>query len=320
MDNTNSIRDFSSTRMTPPQQTAHERTTKMDTPTEKHQGSTVAFDTSSNLLHVRASGHKTHPKHLYTEHDAYVQDLHQEQDVGGKKSTGADESAYLERSQSGESVYEDAEEPDLFTKSFPHAKEEDKHVPDCLHHSPAEHARGCNNNNSRSASTPGPSSLTSSGGNNRNPPNMPLTQKKPEEADLVEDVRRSLTQQQKLHDKAKLFTPRLPLDAHRYWICVLHEGRKFSTITSEKHFTWMKGNRLTTIATIWHTHATATLSNNFVLLLGHELVDFKDVCEELDYFNDKFVCLRAVGKDLKQAKGKELGEGCPPEVIEIDMD
>ncbi|KAK3614274.1 hypothetical protein LTR56_027362 [Elasticomyces elasticus] len=127
MDNTNSTRDFSSTRMTPPQQTAHERTTKMDTSTEKHQGSSVAFDTSSNLLHVRASGHKTHPKHLYTEHDAYVQDIHQEQDAGGKKSTGPDESAYLERSQSGESVYEDAEEPDLFTKSFPHAKEEDKH-------------------------------------------------------------------------------------------------------------------------------------------------------------------------------------------------
>ncbi|KAK4902943.1 hypothetical protein LTR49_026992 [Elasticomyces elasticus] len=149
---------------------------------------------------------------------------------------------------------------------------------------------------------------------------MPLTQKKPEEADLVEDVRRSLTQQQKFHDKAKLFTPRLPLDAHRYWICVLHEGRKVSTITSEKHFTWMKGNRLTTIATIWHTHATATLSNNFVLLLGHELVDFKDVCEELDDFVDKFVCLRAVGKDTGQAKGKELGDGCPLEVIEIHSD
>ncbi|KAK3614010.1 hypothetical protein LTR56_027535 [Elasticomyces elasticus] len=163
MNNTNSTRGFTSTRMTPPQQTAHELTTNMDTPTEKHQGSSVAFDTSSNLLHVRASGHKTHPEHLYTEHDAYVQDLHQQQDAGG-----------------------------------------------------------------------------------------------------------------------------------------------------------MKGNRLTTIATIWHTHATATLSNNFVLLLGHELVKFKDVCEELDYFNDKFVCLRAVGKDLKQAKGKELGEGCPQEVIEIE--
>ncbi|KAK3614184.1 hypothetical protein LTR56_027414, partial [Elasticomyces elasticus] len=192
MDDTNSTREYSSTRMTPPQQIAHERTTNMDKRTEKHQDLSVAFDDSSNLLQVRASGHKTHPEHLYTEHDEFVQNLHQQQDAGGKENTGPDESAFLERSQSGESVYEDAEELDLFTKSFPHAQEEDKH-------------------------------------------------KKPEEADLVEDVRRSLTQQQKLHDKAKLFTPRLPLDVHRYWICVLHEGRKVSTITSEKHFTWMKG-------------------------------------------------------------------------------
>ncbi|KAK3628553.1 hypothetical protein LTR56_005015 [Elasticomyces elasticus] len=331
--------------ITPPQQAPHERITNMSTPTSKPLGSSVAFDTSSNLLHVRASGHKTRPEELYTEDDEFVQDLHQQHDSGRmeesvEEPSNPNEFDYLD----GDSVYEDAEEPDLFSKSFPNVKEEEEEGDDgdeidiidrpnqsktsakskskqptngYDHHDATEHASGCNNN-ARSASTPPPpSTTTTSSRNNKTNPNMPPTQKKPEEADFGKDLRRSLTQQRKLHDKAKLFTPRLPLDAHRYWVCVLHEGRKVSTITSEKHFTWMKANRFTTIATIWHTHATVTLSNGFVLLLGHERVDFKDCLGELDYFHERFVCLRAVGEGSEQAKGKELGEGCPPEVGEV---
>ncbi|KAK3656454.1 hypothetical protein LTR22_009727 [Elasticomyces elasticus] len=335
MSNPNHPRDFSFTPITPPQQASHERTTNMSTPTS----SSLAFDTSSNLLHVRASGHKTRPEELYTEDDEFVQDFHRQQQDSGRmeeESVDPNEFDYLD----GESVYEDAEEPDLFSRSFPDVKEEGEEGdgedgieiidnPDQSktnakskqkqstsnnyhHHSPTEHAPGCNNN-SRSASTPPPptSTITSPNRNNPKPTPPALTQKKAEEADFVKDLRRSLTQQRKLHDKAKLFTPRLPLDAHRYWVCVLHEGRKVSTIGR------MKANRFTTIATIWHTHATTTLSNGFVLLLGHERVDFKDCLGELDYFHDKFVCLRAVAKDSEQAKGKELGEGCPAEVNEV---
>ncbi|KAK5738598.1 hypothetical protein LTR17_005934 [Elasticomyces elasticus] len=335
MNNPNTPRDFSFTPITPPQHNPP----NMNTPT----GSSVAFDTSSNLLHVRASGHKTRPEELYTEDDEFVQDFRQQQDTGSvEEPSNPNEFDYL-----SDSVYEDAEEPDLFSKSFPNVKKEKEedgdeieivdspgqtktnaeskskqHTSNGYHyHDATEHTTGCNPNpNARSASTPPPPSTTSSRNNKPNS-NMPPTQKKPEEADFIKDLRRSLTQQRKLHDKAKLFTPRLPLDAHRYWVCVLHEGRKVSTITSEKHFTWMKANRFTTIATIWHTHATTTLSNGFVLLLGHERVDFKDCLGELDYFHDRFVCLRAVGEGTEQAKGKELGEGCPREegeVIELD--
>ncbi|KAK4897933.1 hypothetical protein LTR27_004317 [Elasticomyces elasticus] len=345
MNNPPTPRDnFSFTPIPPPQQEVHERTTNMSTSPEKPLGSSVAFDTSSNLLHVRASGHKTRPEELYTEDDEFVQDFRQQNSGRMEESveepSDPNEFDYLD----GESVYEDAEEPDLFSKSFPNVKEEGdgedeieivdgpnqskadvkskQKQPtsnDYHHHDTTEHAPGCNPN-SRSASTPPPPSTVTTSSRNPKPtsnPNIPPTQKKPEQADFVKDLRRSLTQQRKLHDKAKLFTPRLPLDAHRYWVCVLHEGRKVSTITSEKHFTWMKANRFTTIATIWHTHATTTLSNGFVLLLGHERVNFKDCLGELDYFHDRFVCLRAVGEESEQAKGKELGEGCPPEVTEV---
>jgi hypothetical protein len=42
------------------------------------------------------------------------------------------------------------------------------------------------------------------------------------------------------------------------------------------------------------------------LLLGHEKVDFKDIMEELDYFGDKKVILRAVPDEHPDAKGREF--------------
>lgn len=51
-----------------------------------------------------------------------------------------------------------------------------------------------------------------------------------------------------------------------------------------------------------------------MLLLGNvERVQFTDKCEELDYFNDKFVLFRAVDVESPLGEGVELGKGCPPE-------
>ncbi|KAK1056100.1 hypothetical protein LTR74_015182 [Friedmanniomyces endolithicus] len=364
----------SSMPMTPPLNMKRAASNEFETPAKKkHQASSVAFDHSSQLLHVRASGEQIHPALLFTEDDELVQNVQQQDamntvdDEDAGSIADADEYGYL-NDESDASVYEDPaaelprdahgqevfharrgdgdtsleeEEDDLFGKFFGKSKalvkveeaageDSDFEIIDSLphqpnntdkakhratdpysHHDPTEHVPGCTHT-TRSASTPPPRSAF--------PAPKTFLKKRPEQSDLVKDVRRSLTQQRKLHDKAKQFQPRLPLGSHRYWICVLHTGRRVSTINSEKHFTWLKGNRLSTIATIWHHHATATLSEDFALLLGHELVDFKDTCEELDDFGDQFICLRAVAGKDQQAKGRELGEGCPPEVIEIDLE
>ena len=117
----------------------------------------------------------------------------------------------------------------------------------------------------------------------------------------------------------------MPLAPHRYWIGVLNIDANATTFHQEKHFTWMKGNRVTTIETIWNTYATMAATEDFVLLLGGvEKVQEKDCMEELDYFNDKRIMLRAVKKGTPEAKGKLLGGDLVPrvvknvEVMEID--
>lgn len=52
-------------------------------------------------------------------------------------------------------------------------------------------------------------------------------------------------------------------------------------------------------------------------------MDFKDKCEDLDQFNDKFVLFRAVDKHDPLAKPKEVGRDCPPperEVVDLTDD
>ena len=87
----------------------------------------------------------------------------------------------------------------------------------------------------------------------------------------------------------------------------------------------MKGNRVTTVETVWNTYYQTTAIDNFVLLLGYEKVDFKDRMEELDYFNCKKIIFRAVDEKHQDAKGREICEGVIPrekvvskEVIVID--
>ncbi len=278
--------------MTPPPNMKRAASKEFEIPTtKKHRASSVAFDHSSQLLHVRASGEQVHPALLFTEDDELVQGVRQRDamtavdDEDAISTPDADEYGYL-NDESDASVYEDAaaelprdaegqeifharrgdgdtsleeDEDDLFGKFFGKSKalvkveeaaDEDSdleiidsqpHQPNTTdktkhratdhysHHDPKEHVPGCTHT-TRSASTPPPPSSFPA-------PKTAFVKKRPEQSDLVKDVRRSLTQQRKLHDKAKQFQPRLPLGSHRYWICVLHTGRRVSTINSEKHFT-----------------------------------------------------------------------------------
>ncbi|KAK3072769.1 hypothetical protein LTR53_006231 [Teratosphaeriaceae sp. CCFEE 6253] len=315
-------------------------------PRKKHHGSTAVLDKSMQLVHVRANGQKVYPGDMFTEDDEHMRS---QQQRDAKASIETQTSGTSPDEEDSESVYEDAQEfdyldrgeddDDLFAKTFRDdeaagegdADDTDREIPNASHppksskaqskqrvidltqHDPTEHAAGCRSK--RWASTPPPPPPHSAV---RKPP--PPPPRGLHDIDPIKDLRRSLVQQRKLHDRAKQFKPRIPLAAHRYWICVLHPGKKVRTISAEKHFTWMRGNRVTTVQTIWHTYHTTNLTDDFVLLLGHERVEMGDVCGELDYFNDKFVCLRAVEKSSKEARGKALAEGCPPEIIEIDLD
>ncbi|KAK4539239.1 hypothetical protein LTR36_000867 [Oleoguttula mirabilis] len=139
------------------------------------------------------------------------------------------------------------------------------------------------------------------------------------------DLSWPLRTHKKFHDRAVQLIPRLELPAHRYWIGVLNVDKKPQYAKEEKHFTWMKGNRVITVETIWNTYQMTTMTDGFVLLLGGvERVDFKDKCAELDYFNDRKIIFQAVLEDDPAAKGREVSEGCippasdPTKVIEID--
>lgn len=145
----------------------------------------------------------------------------------------------------------------------------------------------------------------------------------PRDIDAVRHLSPNFRAHERFHIRAQQLIPRLPLAKHRYWIAVLHLGRKPVNAREEKHFTWMKGNRLTTIETVWHTYQTATMAeDDFALMLGFERPDMGDTVEELDFFNDKFVVLRAVAG--KEVNVKEIGEGVitrprgEVEVVEID--
>jgi hypothetical protein len=144
--------------------------------------------------------------------------------------------------------------------------------------------------------------------------------REPEEADLLKNHSALLITHEKWHTKAKHFIPRLDLAPHRYWIGVLNQDKKPKNASSEKHFTWMKGNRVTTIATIWHKFQELTMTEDFVLLLGEERTEMRDKCEELDYFDDKVIILRPVAKGLPQAKGRKVSEGVVPVVVELELD
>ncbi|KAK3706163.1 hypothetical protein LTR37_012864 [Vermiconidia calcicola] len=173
----------------------------------------------------------------------------------------------------------------------------------------SEHARGCTNTHTPST-----------------PPNSPRANSPALLGpDPIKDLSPNLKRLKYFHARAIELIPRLPLAAHRYWIGVLNLDVNPKTFSKEEHFTWMKGNRFTTVETVWHMYQQTTVSENFSLLCGFEKVEMEVRMEELEYFGDKKVMLRAVHDSSAEAEGRELCEGVAPkekvaatEVIEID--
>lgn len=167
----------------------------------------------------------------------------------------------------------------------------------------SEHRKGCKQ--TRRMSTPPDTGL---------PPPPPAGPKAP---DPIADLSHNSKWLKNFHNRAVQFIPRLPLATHRYWIGVLNLDVKPKYFNSEKHFTWMKGNRFTTVETVWNMYQQTTATEDFVLLLGFEKVEDRDRVEELDYFNCKKVMFRAVYKSHPDAGGRELCAGVIPQVQEV---
>ena len=166
----------------------------------------------------------------------------------------------------------------------------------------SEHTKGCTN--IRRLSTP--PDTTNGASPHPSGPSGP---------DPAKDIASDLLRFKRFHDRAVELIPRLPLAEHRYWIGVLNVGVKANNLKQEKDFTWMKGNRLTTVETVWYMYQQTTAIDNFVLLFGYEKVDFKDRVEELDYFNNKKIIFRAVEEDHADAKGRELCSAVIPKEV-----
>ena len=173
--------------------------------------------------------------------------------------------------------------------------------------------------NSRAASTPPPSVKRESTTSSIHPATAPSTEPLSLIPNPVTDLSPAMRSQTKLHIRGKQLIPKLELASHRYWIGVLLAEKKPYPLANltEKHFVWMRGNRLSTIETIWHTYALQTMSEKFVLLSGWEKMAKDIVAEEMDWFNDQVVILRAVPEHTIDAKGRLLGEGVPIELIEL---
>ncbi|EME81142.1 uncharacterized protein MYCFIDRAFT_176455 [Pseudocercospora fijiensis CIRAD86] len=124
-----------------------------------------------------------------------------------------------------------------------------------------------------------------------------------EKPTIPRDLGKSLRAFQKFHTRVLHLIPRLPnwssLPARRYWIAVLHMDRKpTSSSLSEKDFLWMKGNRFSTISTIWNSYQTRSMCDpeDFVLVSRGEVLGMEVKAEELDWFGEKLVVLRAMRK------------------------
>ncbi|KAK5124456.1 hypothetical protein LTR85_001673 [Meristemomyces frigidus] len=200
----------------------------------------------------------------------------------------------------------------------------------------AEHTDTCKRSPAASTPPPGshkvkaeasksPSSFANYDNTTRHSTATPAPPPVKKEINPDKDMSWPLRTHKRFHDKAVQLIPRLELAAHRYWIGVLHVDRKPQNAREEKHFTWMKGNCLITVETIWHECRAKMMDDEFVLLLGGvERVDLTDRCEELDYFNDKKIIFQAVKETDPAAKGREISEGIipplpqdPTKVIEI---
>jgi hypothetical protein len=174
--------------------------------------------------------------------------------------------------------------------------------------SQGEHSAGCSN--TRGASTP-PAT----------PPHQPTPGPKTDlridpkpnlqhytGPDDLRDVPRPFTRERRWHEKVAHLHPAYALPPHRYWIGVLNPGRQLSTACKEHHFTWMKGNKYTTVETVRRVYATTTMKEGVLIMAGERPKD-EDRVDSLDYFNDKIVLFSIVDEGSPESVGRKITEG-----------
>nr|OQO21319.1 hypothetical protein B0A51_09069 [Rachicladosporium sp. CCFEE 5018] len=160
------------------------------------------------------------------------------------------------------------------------------------------------------------------------------------DADVLAHVRKH----QKLHMRVLGIKPKEPLRPGRYWIAVL-PPTSVSPHAKAANLApmWFKGNRLTTVETVFKQYAQKAMLEDFGLWLGGELLwDGKEVgdggklkdgtwgpkgvgMQECDLFGDKTVVLRAVefGREGGLGQGRKITEGLVSlerEVVVIELD
>jgi hypothetical protein len=138
--------------------------------------------------------------------------------------------------------------------------------------------------------------------------------------DDLRDLPKAYIREKRWHDKVAHLHPPFTLPPHRYWIGILNPGLVPRTACKETHFTWMKGNKFTTVETVRRMYATVTMQEG-VLIMGGEKPNDEDRMDSLDFFNDKIVLFTIVDEDSPAALGRRITEGLvTQEVVELDDD
>ena len=266
-----------------------------DTPS-KRTCSTLGFDASMKPVRRTASGVIIPLEQgitLTDDMDEFEDALEQQVDLadnseGDGMEDGMPEGNAFDTNGIEQNHEEDAD--DLFTTTFGagdngHASEDDGDG-DGVNHSKNQtktdrlnktakddHEDGCNHN--RGVSTP-PDSPATKGkrasasksnarqeANNKDTQSTAKTLTSPavieKEPRPDKDEWRPRKLHRKLHERAKACKPQLKLASHRYLIAVASPERSATRCKDEKHFVWMKGNRMTTVETVWHEYRTAAL-------------------------------------------------------------
>ncbi|KAK5135727.1 hypothetical protein LTR08_004713 [Meristemomyces frigidus] len=275
--------------------------------------STRAFDTSTNLVRRRPAGLSVPLEQSIAKSAA--------DDDDGEFVDAREEPAPTDgAAAAGEDVDIEAEE-DLFASTFANkARQTPRRAgqgddEDDEYDSPSSRVTSAHPPQTLPTTTPPPPPP-----NTQKPPPPPHPPPSNLYPTAPQDFSPSLRAHQRFRARCIPFIPRLPLPAHRYWIGVLPADRKPHNIREEKQVVWMKGNRVTTVQTVWHSYQTSTMTEGFVLLLGGvEKVGMAVRCEEMDYFGDRKVLFWAVKVGGVGAGGRLVSEGCVPQaVVEID--
>lgn len=271
----------------------------------KRTCSTLGFDSSMKPIRRTASGvviPLAQGITLADDVDEFEDALEQQADLGDDPEGKGLQNGMPEKSASGMNgiqqyhVEEDAD--DLFTTTFgagDHERASDDDGEDDVVgnakgpsktdrlKTPAknDHEDGCHQN--RGVSTPpespaiegkkGSASASNAGKDANSKPSQSAVKARPSPQIIEKEPRpdkdewRPRKLHRKLHERAKACKPQLKLAEHRYLIAVASPERDAAKCKDEKHFVWMKGNRMTTVQTVWHEYRTAALVNLFLSLL-----------------------------------------------------